>query len=57
MCECPGKLHGGNAPRPRIGLKEMKMKVKPDLEVSSADFWYDLTEGGCLEAREAGDRG
>ena len=21
------------------------MKVKPDLEVSSYDFWYDLTKG------------
>jgi hypothetical protein len=30
----------------------MEMKVKPDLEVSSADFWYDLTKGGYLKPSE-----
>ena len=24
------------------------MKIKKGLEISSADFWYDLTEGGYL---------
>lgn len=25
------------------------MKIKKGLEVSSSDFWYDLTEGGYLD--------
>lgn len=25
------------------------MKIKKGLEVSSSDFWYDLTDGGYLD--------
>lgn len=28
------------------------MKLKKNLEVSSSDFWYDLTDGGYLDPHE-----
>jgi len=28
------------------------MKLKKDLEVSSSDFWYDLTDGGYIKPDE-----
>ena len=28
------------------------MEIKKDLDVSSGDFWYDLTDGGYLDPQE-----
>lgn len=28
------------------------MKLKPGLELSTSDFWYDLTDGGYLNPAE-----
>jgi hypothetical protein len=28
------------------------MKIKKDLEISTGDFWYDLTDGGYLKPEE-----
>lgn len=28
------------------------MKIKKGLEISTSDFWYDLTDGGYLEPEQ-----
>ena len=33
------------------------MKIKKGLEISTSDFWYDLTDGGYLKPEEICENG
>lgn len=32
--------------------KERDMKIKENLNITTTDFWYDITDGGYLEPSE-----
>ena len=46
------RVSRGKIINPTGVVKEDKMKIKKGLEISSSDFWYDLTDGGYLNPHE-----